>query len=220
MGDSNSKIFYNSLKARTSRNTINKLIDGQGNWIEDIHGITKVFTKFFRSLLTGGEHRTQMIPKVVHLGVTLIEQHKQLLNCEFSDKEIKQEMFSIPPNKAFGLDGYNSHFFKTTWPIVGKDVIQVVRDFFNNGKLLKEVNVTTLTMVPKVQTPSTVGEYKPIACCSTIYKCFDKLLCSRLSLVLPHIISQNQGAIVSGRSIMHNALICQDLMRFYRPSRI
>ncbi|KAL2897870.1 Thioredoxin reductase 1 mitochondrial, partial [Bienertia sinuspersici] len=76
MGDSNSKIFYNSLKARTSRNTINRLIDGQGNWIEDMDGITEAFTKFYRSLITGGEHRTHLIPEVVHLGATLTEQHQ------------------------------------------------------------------------------------------------------------------------------------------------
>ncbi|KAL2933146.1 hypothetical protein RDABS01_016265 [Bienertia sinuspersici] len=220
MGDSNSKIFYNSLKARSSRNTINRLMDNRGNWIEDMNDITKAFTKFYKTLLSGGEHRTQVNPEVVQLGVILTDQHKKLLSCKFTDKEIKQAMFSIPSNKAPGLDGYNSQFFKTAWPIVGKDVIQAVRDFFVNRKLLKEVSITTLTMVPKVQTPSTVSEYRPIACCSTIYKCISKLLCSRLSLVLPDIISQNQGAIVSGKSIMHNVLICQDLMRFYRPSQI
>ncbi|KAL2899643.1 hypothetical protein RDABS01_024725 [Bienertia sinuspersici] len=191
MGDSNSKIFYKSLKARSSRNTINSLMDGRGNWIEDMDGVTEAFTKFYRTLLTGEEHRTQLIPEVVHLGAILTEQHKQLLNYDFTDKEIKQAMFSIPSNKTPGLDGYNSQFFKTAWPIVGKDIIQAVRDFFNNGKLLKEVSITTLTMVPKVQTPSTVSEYRPIACCSTMYKCISKLLCSKLSLVLPNIIIQN-----------------------------
>ena len=127
-------------------------------------------------------------------------------------------MFSIPSNKAPGLDGYNSHFFKAAWHIVGGDVIKSIRDFFRIGKLLKEISVTTLTMVPKIQTPSRVGDYRPIACCSTLYKCISKLLCSRLSLILPDIVSPNQGAYVKGRSIMHNTLICQDMMRFYRPS--
>ncbi|KAL2943982.1 Glycogen phosphorylase [Bienertia sinuspersici] len=40
MGDSNSKIFYNSLKARSSRNTINRLMDGRGNWIEEWMNLT------------------------------------------------------------------------------------------------------------------------------------------------------------------------------------
>ncbi|KAL2933186.1 hypothetical protein RDABS01_016305 [Bienertia sinuspersici] len=220
MGDSNSKIFYNSLKARSSRNTINRIMDNRGKWLEDMNDITEAFIEFYKTSLSRGESRTQVNPEVVQLGVRLTDQHKELLSCKFTDKEIKQAMFSIPSNKAPGLDGYNSQFFKTAWPIVGKDVIQAIKDLFANGKLLKEVSITTLTMVPKIPNPSTVSEYRPIACCSTIYKCIAKLLCSRLSMVLPDIISHNQGAFVSGRSIMHNVLICQDLMRFYRPSQI
>ncbi|KAL2933787.1 hypothetical protein RDABS01_016906 [Bienertia sinuspersici] len=220
MGDSNSKIFYNNLKARSSRNTINRIMDNRGNWLKDMNDITEAFTEFYKNLLSGREARTQVKPEVMQLGVRLTDQHKELLSCKFTDKEIKQAMFSIPSNKAPGLDGYNSQFFKTAWPIVGKDIIQAITDFFANGKLLKEVSITTLTMVPKVPNPSNVSEYRPIACCSTIYKCIAKLLCSRLSLVLPDIISHNQGAFVNSRSIMHNVLICQDLMRFYRPIQI
>ncbi|KAL2904494.1 hypothetical protein RDABS01_003204 [Bienertia sinuspersici] len=136
------------------------------------------------------------------MGSTLNDDHRSMLDCTFFDKEIKQAIFYIPSNKAPGLDGYNSCFFKEAWSVVGQDVIRAV------------------TMVPKVQTPSNVGDYRPIACCSTIYKCISKLLCSKLRAILPDIISPNQGAFVTGRSIMHNALICQDMMRFYRPSQI
>ncbi|KAL2937036.1 hypothetical protein RDABS01_020485 [Bienertia sinuspersici] len=191
MGDSHSKIFYNSLKARSSRNTINRIMDNRGKWLEDMNDITEAFTEFYKTLLFGGESRTQVNLEVVQLGVRLTDQHRELLSCNFTDKEIKQAMFSVPSNKAPRLDGYNSQFFKTAWPIVAEDVIQAIKDFFANGKLLKEVSITTLTMVPKVPNPSTVSEYRPIACCSTIYKCIAKLLCSRLSLVLPDIISHN-----------------------------
>ncbi|KAL2938794.1 hypothetical protein RDABS01_022243 [Bienertia sinuspersici] len=195
-------------------------MDSQGRWVEDMESITKAFTSFYNNLLQGTDHRTPLIPDIVGMGKTLSDQHRVLLDYNFTDKEIKEAMFSITLNKAPCLDGYNSHFFKATWNIVGGDICQAVRDFFRTGKLLKEVSITTLTVIPKVQTLSTVGEFRPIAWCSTIYKCISKLLCSRLSTVLPDIISPNQGAFVSGRSIMHNALICQDLMRFYRPSQI
>ncbi|XP_057529853.1 uncharacterized protein LOC130808394 [Amaranthus tricolor] len=162
----------------------------------------------------------QLVEDIVDLGGKVTDAHKRILECHFTDKEIKDAMFSIPSNKAPGLDGYNSHFFKAAWHIVGGDVIKSIRDFFRIGKLLKEISVTTLTMVPKIQTPSRVGDYRPIACCSTLYKCISKLLCNRLSLILPDIISPNQGAFFNRRSIMHNTLICQDMMRFYRPSQI
>ncbi|XP_056690224.1 uncharacterized protein [Spinacia oleracea] len=56
----------------------------------------------------------------------------------------------------------------------------------------------------------------PIAYCSVIYKCISKILCEKTGSVLPDIISQNQGAFVKGRSILHNVLICQDIVKMYK----
>ncbi|GJU73837.1 hypothetical protein Tco_1265242 [Tanacetum coccineum] len=61
---------------------------------------------------------------------------------EVSDEEIKKAMFSIDGNKAPGLDGFSLCFFKKAWSIVGSDVCKAVRDFFKNGKILKEINST------------------------------------------------------------------------------
>ncbi|XP_062080816.1 uncharacterized protein LOC133785613 [Humulus lupulus] len=41
------------------------------------------------------------------------------------------------------------------------------------------------------------------------------MLCSRLSEVLPCLISHNQGAFIKGRSLAHNILIFQDLIKNY-----
>ncbi|XP_021848076.2 uncharacterized protein [Spinacia oleracea] len=86
-------------------------------------------------------------------------------------------------------------------------------------KILKEINVASITLVPKVSVPATVGDFRPIACCSVIYKCISKLLCRKLNDVLPDIISPNQGAFVPGRSILHIVLVCQDLVKMYRSSQ-
>ncbi|XP_074301540.1 uncharacterized protein LOC141632939 [Silene latifolia] len=37
-----------------------------------------------------------------------------------------------------------------------------------------------------------------------------------LSLVLPDIIHENQGAFIKGRSILENVLMCQDIVKMYR----
>lgn len=52
-------------------------------------------------------------------------------------------------NKAPGLDGFTVEFFKKAWPIVGGDVIFAIKSFFESGMLLKEVNGTIITLVPK-----------------------------------------------------------------------
>ncbi|XP_074298451.1 uncharacterized protein LOC141629330 [Silene latifolia] len=114
-----------------------------------------------------------------------------------------------------GPDGYSSQFFKDSCAIVGKDICNAVRNMISSGKVLKEANNTTLTLIPKVNVPDSVTQFRPITCCNTVYKCMAKVLCSRLSCVLPDIIHPSQGAFVAGRDIVGNILICQDLIKLY-----
>ncbi|XP_074315726.1 uncharacterized protein LOC141651935 [Silene latifolia] len=80
---------------------------------------------------------------------------------------------------------------------------------------VKEFNSTSITLIPKNANPVSVMEFRPIACCNTIYKCIAKLLCTRMGQVLPDIISSNQGGFIKGRNIVENILICQDIVRLY-----
>lgn len=113
-------------------------------------------------------------------------------------------MFSINENKSPGPDGYGSGFYKAAWNIVGGDICHAVQDFFRTGKLLKQVNATMITIIPKVPNAENASQYRPISCCNVIYKCISKLLCSRLAKILPTIVSDNQAAFVQDRSLVHN----------------
>ncbi|XP_074305592.1 uncharacterized protein LOC141640811 [Silene latifolia] len=166
-------------------------------------------TSFFHGLLKTRRRQNQTVQITDHHG----KQH--ILLSPFTDEEIKKTIFSIPNEKAPGPNGYSSQFFKTSWDIVGGDVCAAVHEFFRNGKLLKQLNATNVTLIPKVPNPTTVMQFRPIACCNVVYKCISKLLCARLVLVLPHLISVTQGGFIQGRSIMENILICQDLVKLY-----
>ncbi|KAJ8434588.1 LOW QUALITY PROTEIN: hypothetical protein Cgig2_014539 [Carnegiea gigantea] len=59
---------------------------------------------------------------------------------------MKHVMCSIGNNKSPGPNGFASYFLKNSWDSGGQDVC---KDFFIHGKLLGQVNATTLAMVPK-----------------------------------------------------------------------
>jgi hypothetical protein len=103
-----------------------------------------------------------------------------LLGKEVTAEEIKRTIFSMKSNKAPGPDGYTADFFKAAWPVVGGDVVAAISSFFASGLLLKEVNATILTLVPKKPNPSVMGEFRPIACCNVMYKCKNKILSNRI----------------------------------------
>ncbi|KAL0444866.1 UNVERIFIED_CONTAM: LINE-1 reverse transcriptase [Sesamum latifolium] len=64
-------------------------------------------------------------------------------------------------DKAPGPDGYSSGFYKAAWPVIGEEIMVAVEEFFLHGRLLKQVNATLLALIPKVQNPVTVADFRP-----------------------------------------------------------
>uniref|UniRef100_A0A803PTS1 Reverse transcriptase domain-containing protein n=1 Tax=Cannabis sativa TaxID=3483 RepID=A0A803PTS1_CANSA len=138
-----------------------------------------------------------------------------LLLKPFSNKEIKKAMFSIPDSKSPGPEWFNFGFFKVMWADIGKEVCKAISDFIITGFMPAELHSSMISLISKHDNPTKAVDFRPIACCSTLYKCVSKLLYSRLAKVLPSITNQNQGAFVQGRSIAHNVMILQDLLKNY-----
>ena len=81
--------------------------------------------------------------------------------------------------------------------------------------MLAAFNSTIISLVPKRQSPSNIKDFRPISCCSVIYKCITKIIVNRLKQYMPKLISNNQSAFVVGRSIADNVLLVQELVRGY-----
>ncbi|GKF50923.1 RNA-directed DNA polymerase, eukaryota, reverse transcriptase zinc-binding domain protein, partial [Tanacetum coccineum] len=98
------------------------------------------------------------------------------------------------------------------------DVCRAVKDFFQNGKFLKEVNATVISLVPKVATPAKVSDYRPIACCNVVYKIISKVICNRIKGALNDLVDVNQRAFIPSKQISDNILLSQELMRNYHKN--
>ncbi|KAL0439674.1 UNVERIFIED_CONTAM: hypothetical protein Slati_2450400 [Sesamum latifolium] len=132
-----------------------------------------------------------------------------------SPDEIKQAFFDIDETKAPGPDGYSSGFFRAAWSVVGREVTQAILEFFSTGRLLKQINATLISLIPKVSNPTVVGEFRPISCCNVLYKVITKVLVQRMRGILDKLISPSQNAFVPGRSIGDNILLAQELFSGY-----
>lgn len=153
------------------------------------------------------ENRAKIQLSVARNGPTLTDSQRALLLLSFTREEIKEAMWSIPDDKARGLDGFNSRIYKASWDVVGEDVVRAIALFFDNGRMPRSWNITPITLIPKVSCSAHPGDFRPISCCHVVYKCISKLICSRLQRVLGGLVDQAQGAFVPGRSIMHNILL-------------
>lgn len=95
-----------------------------------------------------------------------------------------------------------------------------ILEFFQSGKLLRGLNSTNLVLLPKTDVPRQAGDYRHITCCGVVYKCIAKLHCERLKKVLYSLVDENQAAFVEDKSIIHNILIGQELVRLYKRQKV
>jgi len=58
-----------------------------------------------------------------------IKQQLQII-APFSEKDIKEAMFSIHPMMSPGPDGYSSSFFREAWADIGPKIYRAFREFF------------------------------------------------------------------------------------------
>lgn len=79
-------------------------------------------------------------------------------------------------------------------------------------------NHTQLCLIPKIPNPDSVKDMRPIALCSVKYKIISKLLSDRLKPFLPSLISDTQGAFVSGKLITDNIIVAYELVHGLRTN--
>lgn len=89
------------------------------------------------------------------------------------------------PNKALGPDGFPASFFQHYWEIVGVDVVVVIEDSREIGKVLKEINNTFIALILKKEKPKRLEEFLPIALFNTIYKVLEKDVENQINKILP-----------------------------------
>ena len=104
------------------------------------------------------------------------------------------------------------------WHIVGEDVINAVSSFFQTRRMLKEMNATSISLIPKVANPTRLTDFRLISCCNTVYKCIAKILAGRIEVVLPSLVGPYQTAFILGWRISDNILLSQELMKGYHKS--
>lgn len=114
--------------------------------------------------------------------------------------------------QSLGPDGFTANFYQKYWQVVKQDVIAMVRSFFLNGFLLRQMNHANLLWIPKAEKPMTMGQFRPISLCNVSYKIILKISVGRLRSVLPKLISGSQNYFVPNRQIQENIILVHESM--------
>ncbi|KAL0307939.1 UNVERIFIED_CONTAM: Transposon TX1 uncharacterized protein [Sesamum calycinum] len=141
---------------RRANKRIFQIYDEAGNTFMEPNDISNVFVAYYQRLLGGDRTNRAMDlrylrPWAKHI---ITDEEASLLVRPITKDDVKTTVFDIEEDRAPGPDGYLSGFFKAAWLVVGEEITAAVMDFFTTGRLLKQVNATLITLIPKIISPS------------------------------------------------------------------
>jgi len=217
-GDRNTKYFHISTIIRRRANRIEALQQEDGHWISSAEEIKHLVVDYFATLFTEPlaspriDLPSGLFPRLPE--TTLTE-----LSKPYSSTEILRALRSMAPFKAPGPDGFPALFFRRYWNLVGPSTCELVLGVLNGRHLPEGLNDTFLVLLPKVDHPHKINQFRPIGLCNVAYKLVTKVLVHRLQKILPNLISPSQSSFVPGRQISDNIVIMQEALHSMRRKR-
>ncbi|PKI40541.1 hypothetical protein CRG98_039056 [Punica granatum] len=136
----------------------------------------------------------------------------QGLNSPFSLEEVRRAPFEMPPFKAPWPDSFQTIFYQHNWNIVGQSVYDFIRGVFKGSVPVALFNDALIVLIPKVELPETVHNFRPISLCNVPYKLITKLVANRLQGYMAKLVFPNQVNLVVGRHIQDNIVIAQEMV--------
>ncbi|GAU14347.1 hypothetical protein TSUD_309070 [Trifolium subterraneum] len=215
-GDANSRYFHSVLASRRRQNALS-VIMVDGVRVEGLQPIRQaVFNHFSSHFRAGNMDRPTMEDLQFN---TLSFAEGGSLVKPFSVEEVKAAIWDCDSYKSPGPDGINFGFLKEFWPEMRADIMRFITEFHRNGKLSKGINSTFITLIPKVDSPQKLNDFRPISLVGSLYKILAKVLANRLRTVIGSVISETQTAFVKERQILDGILIANEVVDEARKSQ-
>lgn len=216
-GDLNTTFFHHKANQRRRKNQIYTIKDSTGNSHQDSYLIHKNFLDYFKNIFTSTTHHTQYDAFIV-VKDRINPTDFDLLNKDFSIEEVRTAIKSLKSNYAPGPDGLTALFFHHYWEIIGNDILDFVLNILNNDGNISHINHTYISLIPKISSPNTPADFRPISLCNVILKIVTKTLANRVKQILPHIIKDFQSAFLPGRLITDNSLIVFETFQYLKKT--
>lgn len=82
------------------------------------------------------------------------------------------------------------------------------------------MNCTVVTLIPKNPNPANIKEYRPIVCCTVMYKIIGKVLARRIQKVIASIITNTKSGFIPGSKVRDNIILAHELVKAYTRKSI
>ena len=205
-GDNNTAFFHCKATKRLRKNLIRGIRDGNGAWLTNHDDIEHVMESYYKELFstTNPNLEVDSLEKIPCMVTDLMNSE---LVKEFSELEVKEALNQMAPLKASGPDGMPPLFYQHFWSTMQHDVTLAILSWLNSGILPEPINHRLITLIPKIDNPELVSNFRPISLCNVLYKIYSKVLANRLKKFLSSLITEHQSAFAKDRLILDNIVV-------------
>lgn len=178
--------------------------------IEGQQNLKEYITKFYKDLFGPPEdnhfslnNRRDDIPQVS-------QPENEFLMAPFTEKEIREAIFSMEHNKAPGPDGFPVEFYQHFWEVIKGDLINMFHDLHSGDLPLFSLNFGVISLLPKTREANKIQQYRPICLLNVSFKIFTKVATGRINLVADHLISPTQTTFMRGQNILEGVVVLHE----------
>jgi hypothetical protein len=126
--------------------------------------------------------------------------------------EIEEVVLESDGNKSPGPDGFNFSFVKSFWNLIKGEVRLLFDQFHGTSKLPKSFSSYFVTLIPKINSPFSLGDFRPISLLGSLYKIIAKVLTARLARVMDLIVASTQSAFLKGRNLVDGVVVINEVV--------
>lgn len=209
LGDENSHFFHVTWTINKRKNNIKVLIN---NGIEHFDGPSKlrIATEHFKDLYGTTTHWS---PSIDLVELYPEEQNLHSLSADFTWEEVLNAVMQSLNNRSPGPDGFTNKFYKKFIQTLKPNLLQLFKDFQTTDLDLTGVNISYITLIPKIETPTDIKDFRPISLLHSMPKLISKVLALRLKPKVSDLIDQMQSGFINKRSITENFILASELVQ-------
>lgn len=156
--------------------------------------------------------QSDLCPASCMLGNTLDSKMCIHLTADFIEEEIWNAIKLCDGNKASSPDGFNMLSIKNSWSFMKGHSLAFMDEFHSNGRLPNCINSSFITLVPKVENPIGLSDFRPISLFGCMYTILSKVLTARLKITIPITVGDVQSAFSGGKNIQNGVLIANEVV--------